>query len=220
MECHEILLLEKWYHQLCASSPTPCSGRKSRGSKYYIGRLFPERQLLSVGTWLRDFRTGFADELFTTFPKMGLIVPGYMTKRWGMTLGDPEKGVLPHPSPRCKENTGRNEYIIFRTSRVGLDEQARRIIQFAREYRLAMVVLATPDVLEAWFPIRGFTKVKIGLIEKKARGFSLYGSASQPWRPCAVPDGYSFDHRDGSYGEKQNVIFFDKAALQPAKVSP
>jgi hypothetical protein len=216
---HKKLESEDWYSDLCISSPTPFSQLRKMSFKTYFPLLFPADQLLSVGTCLRDFRSGFASELFEEFVQMGLVVPAYMTAREGMTSPYPERDIPSRPSPRCKENTGPALYGIFRNLCANLQDQSRGIIQLSKEFRLAMVVNANTEVLEAWFPTHGLTKAKIGQMTKAAKRFGLYGNPSQSWQPYSVPEGRTFDQRTGSYGERQHVVFFDKRALQPTKIS-
>lgn len=203
------------YSAVRKGSPVPQSKLRGRDSKYYLDLLFPEHKLLSLGSWLADFRTGFANEFIGDLPYLGLVVPAYMLKRSGMTLKDPfNKTILPHSSPRCNDNTGPLEYVMYRGFG-GLNEQARGIIRVAGRYRLAMVVHATPDVLEAWFPVRGWKEANIKKLQKFAMAHGSWGKTQSRCHPYALPEGVTFDGRRKQYGSTQSVIYLDLAALSP-----
>jgi len=204
------------YSSLCEASPIPQGQLDKISSWNYLGQLFPGDPLLSIGGNYTRFHTRYTAEHQhqESTACLGQIVPAAMTARTGLTAKNvPERGIVPKISPRCNANTGPLYYVVYRNSTIDLDEQARGIIRVAATYRLAMVVHATPEVIEAWFPCGGWSHRQIKILQDVA---AKYGSRSKnhiSCQPFAVPGGRTYHERRETFGPVQRVVYFDPAAL-------
>lgn len=137
-----------FYSELCHANPR--SKTMPATPKGYLEHLFPPDAMICAGTRPGMCKTAPITE-FGDLRGAHCVVANQMTARDGYTVGDPERGIKPHLSPRCKANTGRALYVVYSGWVGDHDVQASSIILLARDARLAMVVEGYRGNLEAWY---------------------------------------------------------------------
>lgn len=190
---------------LSKSSSVPQS-KLGNNPEFYLTRLLPEDRLKCLGTTLWDCET----KLMANFPRplsqFRLVVPGYMTGRWGRSKKVKVDGIEKW-SQRTNDNTAPVRFIVFQNESENLDQQVEALERLRAWRNLVMIVETGPYHIEAWFSAKGMAKPEIHNFRRFAKVLGAPDSIFIDAHPYALPGAVN------DTGFRNQVTFWDPAAL-------
>ncbi len=175
---------------------------------YYLSRLFPENRLKSLGTSLHRCMTGQLSEFARPLGKFSLVVPAYMSARWGLLKQSLDEGTNVR-GPRTNANTEKVRFVVFQSKNLTLAEQFAAIGRLREKRPLVMVTHSGPgtDTLEAWFTTKALDEPQILKFRKYAAALGAPKSVFINAHPYALPGGTTEN------GFKIKVIYWNPSAI-------
>jgi hypothetical protein len=171
----------------------------------YLQRLYPETRLICLGKGLHSCTT----ELLASFPepleKYSVIVPSYMTSRFGQlkeTNADGSKS----RGPRCNANTGHPRYLVFQSETLTVEEQVRAIKDLGRKAKLVLVVRVGRKRIEGWFSAKKLNPTNLRSLRCYAAAIGAPKSVFFDCHPYGLPQG------TGEQGKRNSVLYWDPSA--------
>lgn len=190
--------LKKW-------SPVP-THKLGDNPAYYLASLLPENRLKCLGVSLRGFTTGRLSELSQPLNEFPLVVPAYMTGRWGLLKKSLDEGT-DVCGPRTNANTDEVRFVVFQSKDLALGQQVSAILRLRSREGLVMVTQPGPHKLEAWFSTKRMEASQIYQFRKFAAALGAPGSVFINAHPYALPGGTTEN------GFKIKVIYWNPSAI-------
>lgn len=193
--------------RLTQSSEIPIS-RIPGDPKAYLNSLLPRDKLKCLGYALYDCTTARLSDFTTPLGQFDLVVPAYMTDRWGLTVQAKKNG-WNTSGPRTNGNTGEIRFVVYGSETIPLDEQVAAVESLvSRGERLVLVVRSEPQRIQAWFSTRGMSKDQIDALRKYASVLGAPRSIFIDCHPYALPCGRS--HQSGC---KHRIIHWSPSMM-------
>lgn len=171
----------------------------------YLQRLYPESRLICLGKGLHHCTTDLLAHFPEPLENYSVIVPSYMTSRFGQLKGSGANGSKGR-APRCNNNTGTPRYLVFQSETLTVEEQVRAIKELRSQAKLVLVVRVGRKRIEGWFSAKELDAVNLRSLRSYAVVIGAPKTVFFDCHPYGLPQGV------GENGKRNSVLYWDPSA--------